>query len=45
MKNRLALAEERIFSHSDTFERAKLHKNSDGKDEMITVHHLHSIIG
>jgi len=44
MKTRLALVEERIFSHTDSFERAKLFKGNK-VDNMITVHHLHSIIG
>jgi hypothetical protein len=43
--NRLALMEERVFSHTDTYMRAKLSVGDQGEKGLTVVHHVHSVVG
>jgi hypothetical protein len=43
-EQRLAQAEERVFSHVDIYQKAKLTKSEKDKDFKI-VHNVHSILG
>ena len=43
--NRLFLAEERVFSNTNKYQRAKLSQIESSDSKIVTVHNVHSLVG